>query len=148
MKIRFLLLLTVVAFFSCEKDENVNPNENSNNQTSLTIKSFPPEADAAIEASENYSFELDCYISDEDFSENATYELQVYLSGEGNSSYVDCGKKTISVDASGKTTQTINGQFLIAPDHNSPYEVEITLYKYPSGGNTPFQLAAETISYN
>ncbi len=148
MKIKFLLLLTVVAFFSCEKDENVNPDENSNNQTSLTIKSLSPEADATIEADEDYSFELECYISNEDFSENATYELQVYLSGEGNSSYVDCGNKTIIVDASGKTTQTINGQFLIAPGHNSPYEAEITLYKYENGSGTPFHLTSKTINYN
>lgn len=148
MKIKFLLLLTIIAFCSCEKDENANPDENSNNQTSLTIKSSSPIADATIEADEDYSFEVECYVSDEDFSENATYELQVYLSGEGNSSYVDCGNKTISVDASGKRTQTINGQFLIAPGHNSPYGIEITLYKYTNGGNTPLQLASETISYN
>lgn len=147
MNIRIILFLTLIAFFSCEKDENVNPDENSNNETSLTIISMSPEADAVIEASENYSFELDCYVSDEDFSENATYELQVYLSGEGNSSYVDCGSKTISVAASGTTTQTINGQFLITSGHNSPYEVEITLYRYENGSGTPFALTSALINY-
>jgi len=148
MKIKFILLFIVVALLSCEKDENVNPDENNKNQTSLTIKSMSPEADAIIEADEDYNFELECFTSDEDFSEDATYELQVYLSGEGNSSYVDCGNKIISVSANEKTTQTISGQFFIAPGHTSPYAIEITLYKYENGSGTPFSLASTTITYN
>lgn len=147
MKLKYFLFLAIILFISCEKDKETNSNSENPTETTLTVESAIPVADAVISINDDYSFEMECLIAETDYDASATYELQVYLSGESNSSYVDCGNKTITVTANEKTSQSINGQLLIAPGHNSPYTIEVNLYKYENGSGTPFSLASATISY-
>lgn len=147
MKTKILFFAICVALVSCEKDDDTNPNDDNNKETVLSIKTASPTDGATIAANDGFSYELKCLVCEADYDANATYELAVYLSGDGNSSYVDCGSKTITVTADETSTQTINGQLLIAPGHNSPYTVEINLYKYENATGTPFQLTSVTISY-
>ena len=148
MKFKLFFFAICIALVSCEKDDDTNPNDSNKKETTLTIKAATPVDGATIVADDAFTFELECLVCEADYDTNAKYELAVYLSGDGNSSYVDCGNKTITVSANEASVQTINGQLLIAPGHNSPYTIEINLYMYKNGTGTPFQLTSATIDYN